>query len=83
MAGTINYLYDPNQAVWVITDGKTCDTAVLAGTIIQVKGNVLTTGQTLKYDVRLATDNGTNEFLETDIFATLNAAVTEYEIRLT
>jgi len=83
MAGTINYLYDPNQAVWVITDGTTCDSAVIAGTIIQVKGNVLTTGSTLAYDVRLDGNNGTNEFLETDIFDTLNAAVAEYEARLT
>jgi len=83
MAGTINYLYDPDQVVWVITNGEICNSAVLAGTVLQVKGNVLTTGVTLRYDIRLEDEQGIRNFIEADVFDSLNAAVAEYEIRLT
>ena len=84
MASPISYTYEPNTTVWVITtaaDG--CTTAVKTGVVIQVRINARTTGTVLRYDIRLENDNGTTEFIETDIFATLTAAVDEYEVRLT
>lgn len=83
MAGTINYLYDPNQQVWgIVTCGD--DTPVVReGVVKRVRGEVLVTGQELEYDVQLNGDTGTTAILETDLFDTLAAAVAEYEVRLT
>lgn len=81
MAGTINYLYDPNQEVYVI-DVCEQNTYVMGGTIQRVKAQVLVTETELRYDVRLTGSRGTKEFIETDVFPTKTAAVTEYENRL-
>jgi len=82
--GTITHLYDPAQTVWVITVATaSCPSAVKTGTVVQVRGTALITGDTVKYDIRFDGDNGTTEILEANIFSTLNAAVTEYETRLT
>lgn len=84
MAGTINYLYDPNQIVWVIvTCGDTTAPIVKEGTVIRVRGEVLVTATELEYDIQLEGEAGTVPVLEEDVFVTLAAAVTEYEIRLT
>lgn len=80
MAGTISYLYDPNQTVWVITPcGESL--TVLQGAVVRVKGTVLTSTQ-VTYDVRIGTNAGTEEFAEADVFATLADAVAEFEVRL-
>jgi len=88
MAGSINYLYDPNQDVFVIAE---CDNPDAAGTIIavrpgeviQIRGEVLVTDTNLFYDIRVDGQSGTTEFIEADVFATLAEATAEYEIRLT
>lgn len=87
MAGTINYLYDPNQSVYVI---ELCDpdetrgsSAVRPGKVIQVRGEVLVTETKLFYDVQVDGQSGTTEFLEADVFADLATAIAEYELRLT
>jgi hypothetical protein len=82
MSGTINYLYDPNQTVWVIAS---CNNEILIreGLVIQLIGTVILTGQTLVYDIRMTGDAGTVPFVEDDVFATLQNAVIEYETRLT
>lgn len=85
MAGTINYLYDPNQVVWVISTVE-CDNNILAvesGTVIQLVTTTNATETTLAYDVRVDGKAGTSKYVEADIFPTLNAATLEYEIRLT
>jgi len=98
MAGTILYDYDPGQAVWVITEpistSSACpdqDSAVIAGTIIQVKASILTSTPLVgspvasvepTYDVRLESDTGTQEFIQDDIFPSLTLAIDEYEVRL-
>lgn len=82
MAGTINYDFDPGQIVWVIDEESCENMTVRQATIVQVRGNVLTTSSTVKYDVRYGTDAGTKEVLEDNIFATLGDAMTEYEDRL-
>lgn len=81
MAGTIDYLYDPNQDIYVIAD---CDgdPLVRAGRVIRVRAEVLVTETVLTYDIRLADETGTTEFEEEDVFATLADAVEEYEDRL-
>jgi len=83
MASPISYAYEPETVVWVITTANGCASAVKEGTVIQVRANVLSTSTTVKYDVRLVGDDGTTEFDEADLFATLNDAITEYEARLT
>jgi len=83
MASPIAYSYEPETAIWVITPGGSCNSAVKTGVIVQVRANVLSTGTVVKYDIRLGTEAGTDEFLDADIFATLADAITEYEIRLT
>lgn len=86
MAGTINYLYDPNQGVFVITEAcedETGVTAVREGVVKFVRGDVLTTGSTITYGVSLNGQSGNIEYLEVDVFDTLADAIAEYEIRLT
>lgn len=81
--GIINYTYEPNQTVWVISGGKSCPLAVEEGLVIRVRGNALTTGTTVRYDIRVRVDKGTSEFIEADVFASLSDATTEYQNRLT
>jgi hypothetical protein len=86
MAGTINYLYDPDQIVWVI-DSTSCSTGptVLQGTVVKVRAEVLPGSpvvETVKYDIRIGTNAGTDEFVESDVFETLGDAVVEYGSRL-
>lgn len=84
MASPIAYLYEPEVTVWIITPtGQSCPSAVKEGVVVQVRANVLSTSTTILYDIRLSGNNGALEFKEADIFATLSAAVTEYETRLT
>ncbi len=83
MSGTISYTYDPNQIVWTIVPcGDNEDPIVREGTIKQLRANVLVTGTEKEYDVQLGMDNGTTPIAEIDIFATLNEAVIQLEIRL-
>jgi len=82
MAGTINYLYDPAQVVWVIASCTTDVTAVREGTVKRVRGTVIT-ATTVEYDIQLTGENGTTSFVEADVFADLASAVAEYETRLT
>lgn len=87
--GTVTYLYEPNDVVWVISNGTDCPSAVLSGTVLRVRiivsvgtgSPVVTTN--IYYDIRLDGNLGTSEFLEADVFSTLNAATTEYNTRLT
>lgn len=86
MAGTINYLYNPLQSIWVIHT-TICDGAnilsIEAGTVIQVNTATNSIGSVLEYDVRISRNSGVSKLLEADVFATLSAATAEYEIRLT
>jgi hypothetical protein len=86
--GTISHGFSPDDDVYVIYTRNGCDAAVLAGVVVQVRANIVALGSpspttTVKYDIRLANENGTTEFLEVDVFGTLNEAITEYESRLT
>jgi len=85
MAGTINYLYDPNQNVYVIYSA--CDdntiAAVQPGVVIRVRGEVLVTTADLHYDVRVDGQSGTTELVEADVFPDLATAIAEYQSRLT
>jgi len=87
--GTVTYVYEPNDVVWVISDGVTCPVAVLSGTVLRVRivvsvgtGSPSVTTK-IYYDIRLDNNLGTTEFLEANIFATLLAATNEYNTRLT
>jgi len=81
--GTITHTFDAGQSIWVITTATaTCPSAVLGGTVIQVRAVQQTSGTTVTYDVRLDGDNGTTVIVETNMFATLSEATAEYEIRL-
>lgn len=85
MAGTINYLYDPAQTVWVITDQCDNDDApitVREGVVKYVHGEVLTTGTTITYGVQLDGTSGNVEFDEADVFPDLAAALVEFGNRL-
>ena len=81
MAGTINYLYDPNQEVYVIAIcGKT--SYVSPAKVLRVRAEALITGSTIKYDILVGEDRGTQEFEESDVFADKTTAVAEYETRV-
>ncbi len=84
--GTVTYAYEPEQAVWVITGGK-CPASVREGIVTYIRINITSMGSPtsteILYNVKLTGDNGTTEFLEADVFATLTDASTEYELRLT
>lgn len=89
MASPVTYNFEPGATVWVITTaGVVCNSAVMSGYIIQVRINVLVPygsppmTTTTKYDIRVGAENGTTEFEETDVFATLNEATAEYTNRL-
>lgn len=89
LMGTVTYLYEPNDVVWVISSGVTCPSAVLSGTVLRVRiivsvgtGSPPVTTENY-YDIRLDGDLGTSEFLEADVFGTLLAATNEYNSRLT
>lgn len=85
MAGTINYLYDPNQDVFVIDncDDPSSNLSVVGGRVVRVRAEVLVTATELEYDIRLDGNAGTKEFVEADVFADLATAITEYQNRLT
>lgn len=81
--GTITHTFDAGQSVWVITTATaSCPSAVLGGTVIQVRAVQQTSGTTVTYDVRLGSENGTTVVDEANMFASLAEATTEYEIRL-
>lgn len=82
MAGTINYLYDPNQQVYVIDDCEEGPAYVSGGTVLRVKAEVLVTGTEIKYDVRLDGNKGTKEFKEADVFPDKATAIAEYQNRV-
>ncbi len=86
---TVTYAYAAGQTVWVITDGSSCPSAVRTGDITSVRINIIdgavppATNTEILYNVLLTGDNGPTTLLEADVFATLSAATTEYQIRLT
>ena len=82
MAGTVNYLYDPNQSIYVIHECEN-NLFVVGGTVFRVRAEVLASGTTVYYDVRLKSISGTFEFKEEDVFADKTTAVAEYETRIT
>lgn len=88
MAGTVDYLYDPNQEVYVIRSigcTRPVDDTILSverGTVVRIRAEVLLSEQKLRYDIRLEGQSGTEEFEEDDVFADKASAVTEYQTRL-
>ena len=85
--GTVNYTYEPNDPVWVITGGD-CPSAVEDGVVSYVRINITALGSPaptteILYDIVLGDDNGPTTFIEADVFPSLPAAVAEYETRLT
>ncbi len=83
---TVTYAYTAGQTVWVITGGD-CPSAVRTGKIATIRINIKTgtapANTEILYNILLGTDNGPTAFVEADVFATLSAATTEYETRLT
>ena len=86
MAGTINYLYDPNQQVWVIIacGPDNTDIKVKEGKVIRIRAEVLlTVADAPEYDIQITGLPGTESVEEADVFSSLALATDEYEIRLT
>lgn len=73
----LNYLYAPNDNVYVI---DSC--GVKTGVIVQVRFNSVINADTLQYDVRVEGAAGTDVFVEADIFPDKATAVAEYETRI-
>lgn len=80
-ANVLYYQFAPNEAVYAI---DTCSGKpfVTHGTVVRVRVEVLVTGHTIAYDVRLADNTGTKSFVETDIFGTKSDALVEYNTRV-
>ncbi len=86
MSHSITPLYDAADAIWVIDNSnKDCgpEGFVTSGVVVQVMVSGLVTGDTITYDVRTAGNTATDVFEETDMFADLASAITEYQTRLT
>lgn len=83
MAGTINYLYDLNQNVYVIDtcDDNTAELVVLAGTVTRIRAEVLDTTDSILYDVGFS-GGETKVFEEADVFPDKATALTEYGLRI-
>ena len=83
MASVFTPEFPAGSTVWVITTATdSCPSAVREGVVIQAKATELTSGQTFKFDIRLNGNNGTTEFLESEIYATINAAMDAYTISM-
>lgn len=84
MAGTINYLYDPNQNIYVISecDEKRNPPYVTGGIVMRIRSEVLVSETTIVYDIRLDGYGGTQEFAEADVFLDKATAVAEYSNRV-
>ena len=86
MSHSITPVFDAGDAIWVIDNSnKDCgpEGFVTSGEVVQVNVVGLVTGDTITYDVRTAGNTTTALFDETDMFADLASAITEYENRLT
>ena len=84
MSSPVSYLYEPLTNVFVITAPCSASTvmAVEPGVIIRVNIEVLVTGNTIMYDVRVAGQVGTTPLAETSIYADLTTALTAYQLLL-
>ena len=88
MAGTFEYLYDPNQDVYVITECEDLSNtripviSVRPGRVIRVIHMALVTGSRLIYEIQVDREPGVTELEETDVFTDLASAVVSYETRL-
>ncbi len=86
MSHSITPLYDAGDAIWVIDNSNNdCgpEGFVTSGDVVSVMVLGLVTGDTITYDVRTAGSTATDVFEETDMFADLASAITEYQTRLT
>ena len=84
MAGTINYTYDPEQVVWVISTQEGGVLAVRQGVVHSVRGLVLnvTGPEPTEYNITLDGEKTARFYAELDTFVDLTSAVAEYEARL-
>lgn len=79
---TVTHQFTPDQSVYVI-DKCNGSLYVTAATVVRVKIQVLVSGTSIKYDIRLdPASTGTKEFNESDIFVDKTTALTEYETRI-
>jgi len=86
MSHSITPVFDAGDAIWVIDNSNNdCgpEGFVTSGDVVQVNVVGLVTGDTITYDVRTAGNTATALFDETDMFADLASATTEYQNRLT
>ncbi len=85
---TAVHQYEPNQTVWVITDGETCPVAIRDGVVVHVRINITAvtgspaTNTQILYNILLTDDNGPTTLLEKDVFADLTTASVEYANRI-
>lgn len=79
---TLSYAFEPNQSIYVIATVSDGALAVRPAVVLRVRADMLITGTTLVYDVRFDGQTSTTETFEEDMFATLEAAIVEYEVRL-
>lgn len=84
--GTINYLFEPSEMVYVI-DEHDDHAYVKLGKVIRIRAEVLVTETVVKYDIRLDGQAGTKEFDESDVFSSVGSpplaeVMAEYEKRI-
>jgi hypothetical protein len=83
MAGTVNYLYDAGQDVWVIDESEQgCAMSVRSGKISRGAIDILRGINNVYYDIVVSGLIGTKRYVEADVFSTLAAATAEYQTRL-
>jgi len=86
MSGSMNYIFDVTQQVWVIATCGTSTLTVREGTVLRVRGTLVgspASVASIDYDIQIVGDLGTTPFSEVDVFTDLASAMIEYQSRLT
>lgn len=80
MAGTIPYLYDVGQDVYMI-DNCSTNNIITHGAVVRIRAEKTTTAEIVYYDIRL-TNNTMVVYVEEDVFPDKSSALTELGNRI-
>lgn len=78
---TVEYDFEPSQIVYIISP---CNGQLYIerGEVVRVRIDVLVSGTTIRYDIRLDGTTGTRSFTSDDVFVDKATALAEYGTRV-